>query len=610
MPDLSPANAPRPTFKTGFARRITQAALTVTLGLFLIVGTAGYLMVHSLLQKGIVSELRQRADLAGQRLELNLSAVMRELSSFAATSVVSNALLDSSGRDVYLLPLLRSFRLPHDLPFTLGVYDFEGGPVAGTRELSGEFVGEAWVTSVIDEERDHAEVRFVAGEPTLLLARPVLFPATGRAEGMLVLNFPLAPLMDEQQLLLGPGTVQRLSVEGRSIYHSSPEVAAAGLVAVERGLELEPPLGRLGLTLSLGKSRAEVNAPLMHLALVAGAAALLLIGVVVYLVHRMAERLTQPLLSLSRTAQEISAGGELRSHVTVRGRDEVAALAEAFNEMVVRLREAHEELEARVEERTRDLHQARRAAEQANQAKTEFLANMSHELRTPMHAILSFAALGIDKVGPGSEEKIRHYLERIHESGARLLGLLNDLLDLSKLEAGMMEFERVDNDLAEVLDAAVGELSGLIRERGLVLERAATGGSTRACFDYDRLLQVVRNLLGNAIKFSPPGGTIHLAFGAEALEHGAVSRPALTFTIVDEGVGIPEEDIDSIFDKFVQSSKTKTGAGGTGLGLAICKEIVEAHGGRLRVRNGEHGGAAFTLALPREDGDAVEGSGA
>ena len=582
--------------------------------LFLIVGSAAYLMVHTLLQQSIVNELRQRADLAAQRLELNLSAVMRELSSLAATTVVSNALLDSSGRDVYLLPLLRSFRLPHDLEFTLGVYDFEGWPVAGNHDLSSDFVGASWIDGVIDGERPYAELRRVNGEPVLLLAQPILFPATGRAEGMLALSFRIGQLMGEQQRLFGLDTVQRLTGAGESIYHSDPGGGKGALVAVARPLTLAPPMGRLGLELSMGKPRAEVNAPLVRLALVAGAVVLVLMGIVVYLVRRMAERLTEPLLLLSHTAQRIAGGGELRSQVQGGGADEVGALAEAFNAMVVRLREAHEELEARVEERTRDLRRARRAAEHANQAKTEFLANMSHELRTPMHAILSFADLGIEKIDDAPPEKIRRYLERIHESGDRLLVLLNDLLDLSKLEAGMMDFTLAENDLDSVVDEAGRELAGLIKAKGLTLERWPAEGSTLAWFDHDRLLQVVRNLLSNAIKFTPEGRTIHLTFedrGAggggvgggvadDGLAPWATAGSGLALTVSDEGVGIPEEDLDSIFDKFVQSSKTKTGAGGTGLGLAICKEIIEAHGGRLWARNGRFGGAAFTLVLPRD----------
>lgn len=238
---------------------------------------------------------------------------------------------------------------------------------------------------------------------------------------------------------------------------------------------------------------------------------------------------------------------------------------------------------------------ARIHAEQANQAKSMFLANMSHELRTPMHAVLSFSQLGIERAG---ESKLGEYFGRIYQSGSRLLRLINDLLDLSKLEAGHMDMSFRSQALRPLVDAALTELAPLLLASGLEVELREDPCLPLLALDELRFGQVLRNLLSNAIKFSPEGGRIVVHMG----QHG-VSRqlsPGVRLAIVDQGPGIPEGELESIFGEFVQSSQTRTGAGGTGLGLAICRHIVSAHGGQILARNAALGGAELIVDLPAQ----------
>jgi signal transduction histidine kinase len=588
-------------FNARLSHRITQAAVSVTLVLIFLIGTTAYVLVRSLIHENITHALEGKIELVAQRLELNLSAVARELSSLAATTVVSNALLDDAGRNVYLLPLLRTFKLPYDTDFTLLIADFEGKLVAsrdGNNQKS--YDNRPWVKEVIDKEMSYAEIVECDMESWLLMAYPILFPATGQAEGMLVLEFPLARILDEEPSLLGEDAEISMTCKHGSVANTPSDVMKGSLVLVSRHLNLPSPLHSLDLEVSVGRLRANVYAPLERLTLIFGMVAVLLVILVVFVARFMAQRITAPLALLSANAQNIALSGKPQGQVCIDGEDEVAALAHSFNNMLVRLQVAHEEFEQRVEERTHDLYEAQQAAERANNAKSEFLANMSHEFRTPMHAILSFSALATDKLGSAPPEKIRHYLERIHESGSRLLTLLNDLLDLSKLEAGKMEYCMAEHDLQHIVEGVKQELDGMLKNEGVRLNIQPPDGPVLALCDRDRIVQVVSNLLTNALKFTPHGKSITVGFEASQLaaSNDSKTRPAIKVMVTDQGIGIPEDELPTIFDKFVQSSKTKTGAGGTGLGLAICKEIIEGHGGKIWASQNPEGGAVFCFVVP------------
>ncbi len=240
------------------------------------------------------------------------------------------------------------------------------------------------------------------------------------------------------------------------------------------------------------------------------------------------------------------------------------------------------------------LRQARDLAEETSRAKTEFLANMSHELRTPLHAILGFAEMGEARSHGGDGNKIAHCFERIHNSGSRLLSLLNDLLDLAKMEVGKMDYQLSRSDLEQVVREAVEDLRGQAGKCHVTLVQLPAPARLQAEMDPFRIGQVVRNLLANAIKFSPSGSRVEIGFNLTP------GQPALLHVSVrDHGPGVPQSEQERIFDKFIQSSLTKTGAGGTGLGLAISREIINAHQGVISVRNAADGGAIFSFTLPQ-----------
>lgn len=249
------------------------------------------------------------------------------------------------------------------------------------------------------------------------------------------------------------------------------------------------------------------------------------------------------------------------------------------------------DLQNQVDEKTRELREAMEYANKANQSKSIFLANMSHELRTPMHAILSFSRFGIQKYENLPPQKIKKYFDNIHESASRLLLLLNDLLDLAKLEAGKMELDIMLNDICVVAKNCVVELEASMEEKQLFIEWQCSTDHVLGQFDRMRIAQVVVNFLSNAIKFTPQGKKIYLMVQA--------SNGVIQLEVHDEGAGIPDGEYHLVFERFVQSSQNHQKVKGTGLGLSICKEIIEKHGGEIWAEPSEKGGAAFKFKIPQ-----------
>jgi signal transduction histidine kinase len=336
----------------------------------------------------------------------------------------------------------------------------------------------------------------------------------------------------------------------------------------------------------------------LRFAFTLGAILVAAVGIAVLVARRIQSALARPLQELADTSRRITREEDYSLRAAEHTAEEIATLIRGFNTMMGRiqerdgeLRDHQDQLESRVEERTAELTRAKEHAEDAVRAKNEFLANISHELRTPMHAILGFADLGKKRGAEGRAEKLPGYFDHILESGDRLLELLNELLDLSKLEAGKMKFEFGPHDLGAVIRNAVDESRSLFSNRGMTLH-LEVHDDVVLTIDRNRILQVLHNIIHNAAKFSPPQGQVWMSLRRD--------DDMAVIEIRDEGIGIPEQDLERIFHMFEQGSTTRTGAGGTGLGLAICDQIVAVHDGRIHAHNHPEGGAVFVVELPLE----------
>ena len=251
----------------------------------------------------------------------------------------------------------------------------------------------------------------------------------------------------------------------------------------------------------------------------------------------------------------------------------------------------HQIAQQQARERLDELMERNARAEMVSRHKSEFLANMSHELRTPLNAILGFSEMLQERMFGELNEKQADYVNDIHESGRHLLSLINDILDLSKVEAGRMELELASFDVPQALANAVVLVRERAQRHGIEIALSVDPGLGEVCADERKLKQIMLNLLSNAVKFTPDGGRIAVT---ATLDGGYAE-----IKVTDSGVGIAPEDQPAVFQEFKQvGADSARKAEGTGLGLALTKRLVELHGGEIRLQSAPGEGSTFAFTLP------------
>lgn len=346
--------------------------------------------------------------------------------------------------------------------------------------------------------------------------------------------------------------------------------------------------------------------------------------VVLFLSEQMQKLISTPIVNMLGVMRKVSEQKNYSQVVEKTGNDEIGKLADGFNEMLSQIKKRDDHLGDEVKQRTRALTQAvERAytlaeqAEAANRAKSEFLANMSHELRTPLNHIMGFTELIVGKNFGDLNEKQEEYLGDVLTSSRHLLSLINDILDLSKVEAGKFELEPANVDLKVLFASSPTMIKEKSLKHGIKISMDVDGIPETIQADERKLKQIMYNLLSNAVKFTPDGGEIRIV--AESVEgrngNGADQRlkdmsyrqgPPQKFvriSVRDSGIGIKPEDLERIFDPFEQlESSTSRRFQGTGLGLSLTKRLVELHGGSIWAESeGEGKGSTFSFLIPEKN---------
>ncbi|WP_371323415.1 ATP-binding protein [Dechloromonas sp. ZY10] len=357
----------------------------------------------------------------------------------------------------------------------------------------------------------------------------------------------------------------------------------------------EAPTAHVELLVSLApyhRTIAETRVETLLLLLAALVAALILTRFVL-------RRLTAPIEHLNQIVASISERGSLAERVKVESSDEIGRLGHAFNGMLERLQvrdgelaRYREDLEKLVEQRTAALQQATREAREASQAKSAFLARMSHEIRTPMNAIVGLSRMVLESELPESQ---REHVEQIVHSSDALLGILNDVLDYSKIEAGRLTLEKTIFPLDKVLQSLRSIFASKAREKGITLNISVAPDVPPVLQgDPLRLGQILINLVSNALKFTETG---EISVSIRCLEPCSGSQIRLEFAVRDTGIGIPAESQAQLFSPFTQADNSITRRfGGTGLGLAICRQLAELMDGEIHLASTPGTGSTFSFS--------------
>ena len=304
----------------------------------------------------------------------------------------------------------------------------------------------------------------------------------------------------------------------------------------------------------------------------------------------------RPLKHLTVVSESIGRG-DLKQRADISTDDEFEHLATSFNRMVRHLTEAQDELKnvnLNLDGKIDELAQVNVQLYEMNRLKDDFLANMSHELRTPLNSILGFS--DVLKDNPNLDEKQNRYIQNIRSSGQLLLEMINDVLDLAKIEAGKMEVKPAEIDLRAIVEAQCDLVASLINEKSIDLEKRVETGDQLVYQDQSKIQQILTNLLSNAIKFTPESGRITVTT--------IVRNEQIEMTVADTGVGISEEDQEVFFEKFRQGGVSPTADNfkrefsGTGLGLSIIKEMCRILGGEISLESQIGVGSTFKVVLP------------
>ncbi len=619
----------------GSVYRQTAFALGGTaLAFALLVDSVSYVVARTQLTRSAELSLEIEAAHEVDRMSRSLTDAVDAVSLVARSHLLSNALVDSDGRLAYVVPFLRDYRPGRARKRALTLTDHRGAPIASTRGDGSAAAPEPWISEVVESGRPYGAFTGDPAAPVLVLGLPVLVPETQTAEGALVAELDARSILESSSAARHDGPPTRIRVtgaSGRVVANGGSDRPWEDMLSRTQPLSVPAPLDSLGLRLEVGIPRSVAYAPLRSLALMYVLGTLAAVLASVGVARLLADRLTRPVRSLSAEAARIADSGRFDSAVAVEGSDEIAQLARAFNEMLLRLQltteSRMESLRKQNEETLRSHEAQKRLEEELHQAQKleavgRLAAGIAHEINTPTQYIGDNTRFLADSVESLCKmlDRQRRELDRSAslETLARLDRLADDLdLPYVRAEAprtaartldGVHRVATIVRAMREFAHPGTGELVAADLNRAIEATLDVARNEYRYVADVETELgqiplvtcrpgdlnQVFLNVIVNAahaiadeVKRSGGRGTIRVRTRTDG--------EAVVVTIADTGTGIPEAIRSKIFEPFFT---TKDVGQGSGQGLAIARSIVDSHQGSITFESTPGNGTAFHIRIP------------